>query len=71
LNKGNGHIKLRAGNVFTAEPGYSFRCLMSLLILVGVYIEGVAGVRLEDVILVTVNGSEILSGERARDWLHP
>jgi len=38
---------------------------------VGVYIEGFAGIRLEDVLVVTENGPELLSGERAKDWLHP
>ena len=42
-----------------------------MLLTPGVYIEGVVGVRLEDVVLVTDNGSELLSGRRAEDWFHP
>ena len=38
---------------------------------IGVYIEGVVGIRLEDVVLVTDNEPEILSGERAKDWFNP
>jgi Xaa-Pro aminopeptidase len=68
LNKGNTHTKLRVGNVVTAEPGNAPKILTALMI--GVYIEGVVGVRLEDVILVTENGPELLSGKRATDWLH-
>jgi Xaa-Pro aminopeptidase len=37
----------------------------------GVYIEGVAGVRLEDVVLVTDGSPELLSGKRAQDWFNP
>jgi len=37
----------------------------------GIYIEGYAGVRLEDVVLVTEDGPELLSGARAKDWLDP
>jgi Xaa-Pro aminopeptidase len=41
------------------------------LLTIGVYIEGVVGVRLEDVVLVTDDGPELLSGKRAEDWFHP
>jgi Xaa-Pro aminopeptidase len=70
LNKGNTDTKLRVGNVFTVEPGTPF---LHMLILTGegIYIEGVAGVRLEDVVLVTENGPKLLSGHRAKDWFHP
>jgi len=66
LNKGNVNTKIRVGNVFTVEPG----TLAGNIVDLGVYIEGFAGVRLEDVILVTENGPEILSGNQASDWLH-
>ncbi|KAG0229291.1 Creatinase/aminopeptidase [Mortierella sp. GBAus27b] len=51
LNAGNTHTELRAGMVFTNEPG--------------IYVEGGFGIRLEDVILVTETGYEILSGDLA------
>jgi Xaa-Pro aminopeptidase len=37
----------------------------------GVYIEGIAGIRLEDVVLVTGDKPELLSGQRAQDWFNP
>lgn len=43
--------------MFTAEPG--------------VYIEGVFGVRHEDVILITEDGVDILSGELAKSPWEP
>ena len=39
--------------------------------MIGVYIEGIAGVRLEDVVLVTEDGPEVLNGQRAKDWFNP
>jgi len=66
LNKGNTDVKLRVGNVFTVEPGGPHHIVLTA----GIYIEGFAGVRLEDVVLVTDNGPEILSGGQARDWLY-
>ncbi|EIM87180.1 Creatinase/aminopeptidase [Stereum hirsutum FP-91666 SS1] len=48
LNKGNTGTVLKPGMVFTAEPG--------------IYIEGVFGVRHEDIILITEDGVDILSG---------
>ena len=68
LNKGNTEIRLRAGNVFTAEPGMLPLCDE---LMIGVYIEGIAGVRLEDVVLVTEDAPELLSGQRAKDWFNP
>ncbi|KAF8981202.1 hypothetical protein BGZ46_003115 [Entomortierella lignicola] len=57
LNSGNSGTKLRAGMVFTNEPG--------------IYVEGQYGIRLEDVILVTETGYEILSGDLAESAYEP
>jgi len=52
LNKGEVNVTLRAGMVFTSEPG--------------IYLVDKFGVRHEDVLLVRGNGEpEILSGHRA------
>ena len=42
-----------------------------ILLTAGVYMEGIAGVRLEDVVLVTSDGPELLGGMRAKDWMSP
>ncbi len=47
--------KLRAGHVITVEPG--------------VYLEGVGGVRIEDTLLVTPRGQEILTGASKDSWI--
>ncbi|KAF9435956.1 hypothetical protein BGZ76_005148 [Entomortierella beljakovae] len=57
LNIGNTETKLRTGMVFTNEPG--------------VYVEGQFGIRLEDVVLVTEEGYEILSGALAESPYEP
>ncbi|KAF9116269.1 hypothetical protein BGX27_003862 [Mortierella sp. AM989] len=57
LNIGNTGTKLRAGMVFTNEPG--------------IYVEGQYGIRLEDVVLVTETGYEILSGDLAESAYKP
>ncbi|CAO3564376.1 unnamed protein product [Mortierella alpina] len=57
LNIGNTDTKLKAGMVFTNEPG--------------IYVEGQYGIRLEDVVLVTENGYEILSGSLAASATEP
>ncbi|KAF8924529.1 peptidase M24, structural domain-containing protein [Dissophora ornata] len=57
LNIGNTDTKLRAGMTFTNEPG--------------IYVEGDYGIRLEDVVLVTDAGYEILSGELAESANEP
>ncbi|KAF9361476.1 hypothetical protein BGX26_002826 [Mortierella sp. AD094] len=57
LNIGNTETKLRAGMVFTNEPG--------------IYVEGQYGIRLEDVVLVTETGYEILSGDLAKSVYEP
>ncbi|KAF9407839.1 hypothetical protein BGZ94_002546, partial [Podila epigama] len=57
LNIGNTDTALKVGHVFTNEPG--------------VYVEGQYGIRLEDVVLVTADGYEILSGELATSATEP
>ncbi|KAF9915000.1 hypothetical protein BX616_007135 [Lobosporangium transversale] len=57
LNIGNTETELRPGMVFTNEPG--------------IYVEGSYGIRLEDVILVTETGYEILSGDLAKSAEEP
>ncbi|KAG0089867.1 hypothetical protein BGZ92_004084, partial [Podila epicladia] len=57
LNIGNTDTAIQVGNVFTNEPG--------------VYVEGQYGIRLEDVVLVTENGYEILSGDLAASPTEP
>lgn len=57
LNKGNTGTKLRAGMVFTSEPG--------------VYLEGEFGVRHEDVLLVGDGEPAVLSGIRATGPWNP
>ncbi|KAF9358279.1 hypothetical protein BGX34_008991 [Mortierella sp. NVP85] len=57
LNGGNTRTELRAGMVFTNEPG--------------VYVEGGYGIRLEDMVLVTETGYEILSGDLAASANEP
>ncbi|KAI7823603.1 peptidase M24, structural domain-containing protein [Gamsiella multidivaricata] len=57
LNIGNTDTALRPGMVFTNEPG--------------IYVEGSFGIRLEDVVLVTENGYEILSGDLAESAYDP
>ncbi|KAF9955433.1 hypothetical protein BGZ72_003742 [Mortierella alpina] len=57
LNIGNTDTELKAGMVFTNEPG--------------IYVEGQYGIRLEDVVLVTENGYEILSGSLAASATEP
>ncbi|KAF9174980.1 hypothetical protein BGX21_004313 [Mortierella sp. AD011] len=57
LNIGNTRTKLTAGMVFTNEPG--------------IYVEGQYGIRLEDVVLVTEKGYEILSGDLAKSAYEP
>ncbi|KAI1315321.1 hypothetical protein EDD11_000982 [Mortierella claussenii] len=57
LNSGNTKTELRPGMVFTNEPG--------------IYVEGQYGIRLEDVVLVTETGYEILSGELAKSAKEP
>lgn len=49
-----GKARLRAGNVVTAEPG--------------IYIEGVGGIRIEDTVLVTKSGPEVLTQAPKNDW---
>jgi Xaa-Pro aminopeptidase len=48
LSRSNGDTPLRAGNVVTAEPG--------------VYLPGRMGVRIEDLLVVTDDGHEVLTG---------
>ncbi|KAF9104327.1 hypothetical protein BGX29_002070 [Mortierella sp. GBA35] len=57
LNNGNTDTELKPGMVFTNEPG--------------VYVEGSYGIRLEDVVLVTKTGYEILSGNLAESATEP
>ncbi|KAF9551319.1 hypothetical protein EC957_009203 [Mortierella hygrophila] len=57
LNIGNTDTALKPGMVFTNEPG--------------IYVEGSHGIRLEDVVLVTETGYEILSGELATSATEP
>ncbi|KAG9065828.1 hypothetical protein KI688_002125 [Linnemannia hyalina] len=57
LNIGNTDTALKPGMVFTNEPG--------------IYIEGSHGIRLEDVVLVTETGYEILSGNLATSPTEP
>ncbi|KAF9025193.1 hypothetical protein BGZ52_009610 [Haplosporangium bisporale] len=57
LNIGNTDTAIQVGNVFTNEPG--------------IYVEGQYGIRLEDVVLVTENGYEILSGDLATSPTEP
>ncbi|KAF9188191.1 hypothetical protein BGZ50_001489 [Haplosporangium sp. Z 11] len=57
LNIGNTDTELKAGMVFTNEPG--------------IYVEGQYGIRLEDVVLVTETGYEILSGDLAESANEP
>jgi len=57
LNIGNTDTALKPGMVFTNEPG--------------IYVEGSYGIRLEDVVLVTETGYEILSGNLAESSTEP
>ncbi|KAF9909862.1 hypothetical protein EC991_007852 [Linnemannia zychae] len=57
LNIGNTDTELKPGMVFTNEPG--------------IYVEGSYGIRLEDVVLVTETGYEILSGNLAKSATEP
>ncbi|KAF9128080.1 hypothetical protein BGW39_005355 [Mortierella sp. 14UC] len=57
LNIGNTDTELKPGMVFTNEPG--------------IYVEGSYGIRLEDVVLVTETGYEILSGNLAESATEP
>lgn len=58
LHKGNENVKLRAGMVFTSEPG--------------IYLVDKFGVRHEDVLLINENGEpEILTGTRAKSPWEP
>ncbi|OAQ31542.1 Creatinase/aminopeptidase [Linnemannia elongata AG-77] len=57
LNIGNTDTALKPGMVFTNEPG--------------IYVEGSYGIRLEDVVLVTETGYEILSGNLATSATEP
>lgn len=58
LNKGNNETMLRAGMVFTSEPG--------------IYLVNKFGVRHEDILLVGEDGTpEILTGTRARGPWEP
>ncbi|KAG0374632.1 hypothetical protein BGX24_010157 [Mortierella sp. AD032] len=57
LNIGNTDTELKPGMVFTNEPG--------------IYVEGSYGIRLEDVVLVTETGYEILSGNLAESSIEP
>ncbi|KAG0260839.1 hypothetical protein BG011_001592 [Mortierella polycephala] len=57
LNIGNTDTELKMGMVFTTEPG--------------IYVEGQYGIRLEDVVLVTETGYEILSGDLAESANEP
>ena len=49
MGKTGGKVKLAAGMVVTIEPG--------------IYLPGIGGVRIEDDILVTVDGPRVLSEE--------
>ncbi|KAK4703142.1 hypothetical protein P7C70_g3081, partial [Phenoliferia sp. Uapishka_3] len=57
LNKGNTRTFLRTGTAMTSEPG--------------IYLPGDFGVRHEDIVLITENGTEILSGKRATSPWEP
>ncbi|KAI5480318.1 Creatinase/aminopeptidase [Pseudohyphozyma bogoriensis] len=57
LNKGNTKTSLRTGMAMTSEPG--------------IYLPGDFGVRHEDIVLITENGTEILSGTRAKSPWEP
>ena len=48
-------VRLPVGCVVTAEPG--------------VYLEGLGGIRIEDTILVGVNGPEILTPAAKDNWV--